>query len=471
VETKVEALEGNRAKITVTIDKDTVAGRVKKQYRDCANKYNFPGFRKGKAPRPVVDNMLGKDYVVATVTDDVVNETCPLAIDESGLYPVGKPEFDEDMALVMDGQEFVYTFEIETKPTPTLSDYGPVHISLPSENATAAEVDAEIETLLEHYYELVDAPANTKVKEDKFVDLKISATDDNGEEISSLVNDSLTYGIGSGLLPDSFDAELIGLKKGNTKQFTIDMPATATVLISPVMGKTAKINFDVEVLSVKKRSVPELTDEWVQEKIGMDDVASLRSELEDEINQQKGMYFPRMKESRCLAALSERLETEVSEGVIEEAETSLLQDFFTQLQNQGQTLDAYLQANNLTPQQFRDDIKLQATDVAKQDMALDAYAANAGFVATDEDIEREFAQAGASDPKALMEQWRQAGQMYLVRQGILRQKAVNEIVAIAVVADETPEPVKEKKGKHAAKSKKAEEPVEEQATEEAAAEE
>ena len=85
METSVETLEGNRAKITVTIDEATVTARVKKQYRDCANKYNFPGFRKGKAPRPVVDSALGKNYVVASVTDDLVNETCPLAIDESGL--------------------------------------------------------------------------------------------------------------------------------------------------------------------------------------------------------------------------------------------------------------------------------------------------------------------------------------------------------------------------------------------------
>lgn len=94
VETKVEALEDNRTKVTVTVDAADIDARIKKTYKDFANKYNFPGFRKGKAPRPIIDNALGAEAVRATVTDDVVNGTYPLAIDDCDLYPIAKPEFD-----------------------------------------------------------------------------------------------------------------------------------------------------------------------------------------------------------------------------------------------------------------------------------------------------------------------------------------------------------------------------------------
>ena len=440
MEINVEVLEGNRAKITVTIDEKVVVDRVKKQYKQFATQYNFPGFRRGKAPRPVIDSMMGKDAARAMVTDALVNETFPLAIDQSGLYPVGQPDFGEegDTALVEDKKDYVFTFEIDTKPTPELSSYDPVEIEMPPEGATDEQIDEEINALLEHYYEVVDAPANTKVKAENFVNLKIAATDDNGENIESITNDEYQYGIGSGLFPESFDKELIGLKKGDTKQFTIDLPSTPTAMTASLMGKTSTISFDVEVLVVRKKKLPELTDEWVQSKIGVDSVEELRKELAEEIESQRSGVLPRLKESRVLTALAERLQGDVPENMVEEAETTLLQDFFNQLQHQGLTLDVYLQQSGMTSQQFRDDVKKQAADMAAQDLALDAYAAHAGLEVTDEDIRDEFVKSGVDNPESVMEQWRENGQMYLVRQGILRQKAAAELVENAVVTEEKP---------------------------------
>ena len=115
VETKVEALEDNRTKVTVTVDAADIDARIKKTYKDFANKYNFPGFRKGKAPRPIIDNALGAEAVRATVTDDVVNGTYPLAIDDCDLYPIAKPEFDET-DLVEAGKPYTFSFTVTVKP-------------------------------------------------------------------------------------------------------------------------------------------------------------------------------------------------------------------------------------------------------------------------------------------------------------------------------------------------------------------
>ena len=450
METKVEVLEGDRAKVTVTIDADEITSRVKKQYKQVANQYTIPGFRKGKAPRPVIDGVLGKDYVRAIVTDSVVNESYPVAIDESGIFPVGQPDFDEEsMDLVEDGKDYTFEFEVGTKPTLELSSYDPVEIEMPPEKVTDEQIDEEIDSLLEHYMEIVPAPANTKVKDDKYVDLKITATDDNGDEIASITTESTQYGLGTGLYPPSFDEELIGLKKGDAKQFSIDMPTQAYAMTATLAGKTSQINFDIEVLGVLKKKMPELTDEWVQSKIGVETVDELRDELRDEIDSQRESLLPRMKENRVLLALQERLEGEVPEGVVEEAEATLLQDFFNQLQRQGVTLDVYLQQEGITSDQFRDDVKQQAQDVAKQDMALDAYAAHAGIEATEEDILDEFEKSGVADPAGMMEEWRKNGQMHLVRQGILRQKAAQELIDSAVVTEEKPKEKTEKKGKHA----------------------
>ena len=149
----------------------------------------------------------------------------------------------------------------------------------------------------------------------------------------------------------------------------------------------------------------------------------------------------------------------------------VLQDFFNQLQRQGLTLDNYLQQQGITSAQFRDDMKQQAAEMSKQDLALDAYAAQAGIEATEEDIRKEFEDSGVADPESLMQQWRESGQMYMVRQGILRQKAAAELVENAVVTEEAPVEEKKAEGKHSKKEEPAEAAAEEAEAEEAAAEE
>ena len=150
METKVEALEDNRTKVTVTVDAADIDARIKKTYKDFANKYNFPGFRKGKAPRPIIDNALGAEAVRATVTDDVVNGTYPLAIDDCDLYPIAKPEFDET-DLVEAGKPYTFSFTVTVKPEIEISSYEPVEIELPAEGTTDAEIDEQIDKVKANY--------------------------------------------------------------------------------------------------------------------------------------------------------------------------------------------------------------------------------------------------------------------------------------------------------------------------------
>lgn len=436
METKVEALEGNRVKVTVTIDAKDIDARIKKTYRDFANKYNFPGFRKGKAPRPVIDTVLGKDYARATVTDEVVNGSTPLAIDECNLYPISKPDFDVADELVENGKPYTFAFTVTVKPELSLSSYEPVEIELPTQGISEAEVDSQIDVLREHYYTLKDAPANTKVKDDSYLDLAMKATDDKGEAIESLTTDSRPYSLGTGLFPEEFDKNLVGLKKGQTAEFTIDVPETgAPLMLQTLAGKTKTIAFEVEVKVVKKKMLPEVTDEWAKDTMGFESVEDLRKRVTDTLQAQKDSMLPSLKESACLEKLAERLEGEVPAALAEEHEAGLLQNFFQQLQNQGMSFDAYLADQKLSADQFKDDVKKQAADLAREDLALDAYARHEGMEATAEDVSNEFVKAGVEDPAALEQQWRENGQLHMVRQGVLRTKAVTDIMEKAKVTE------------------------------------
>lgn len=430
---KVEALEDSKIKVTVTVEARDVDAAVKKTYKDFAQKYNFPGFRKGKAPRPVINNALGAEAVMATVTEEVINKTYPQVIEAEKLFPVGSPEFG-DAGMVEPGKPFAFDFTLSVKPEAELSSYEPVSIELPVACVTDAELEEQITALREHYVTYEDASAATKMKPENYADLAIKATDADGADIPAVSSESRLYGPGTGMLPEAFDAEIMGLKKGQSKEFALDVPADeASVLLSAQAGK--KVSFEVTVNVVKKKAVPELTDEWARDTMGFEDAADLKARVSESIEAQKADLMPRMKENACVSALIERFEGEVPEALAEEAEANLLQDFFTQLQRQGVGFDAYLAQQNMTSEQFKADVKLQAADEAKQQLALDAWARAKGIEATDEDVTAEFAKAGLDNPAQVEKEWRESGRLYLIREGIVRAKAMADVMDTAQVTE------------------------------------
>lgn len=455
MDTQVEALEDNKVRVTVTVDAKDVDAHVKKTYKDFALKYNFPGFRKGKAPRPVINNALGTEAVLATVTESVINAAYPQVIEAEKLFPVGNPEFGDD-GLVEVGDAFTFTFTLGVKPSFELTSYEPVSIELPASGVSEAEVEEQIEALREHYMTYEDASAATKMKPENYADLAIKATDAEGNHIKALESESRLYGPGTETLSAAFDEAIMGMKKGQTETFTLDVPADeSAVLMADAAGKT--VSFEVTMNVVKKKVVPEATDEWAKDTMGFEDMADLREQVKESVAAQKGDMLPRLKENACVSALIERFEGEIPANMQEQAESDLLQDFFSQLQRQGMSFDAYLAQMGMDSTQFKADVKLQATDEAKQQLALDAWARNKGIEATDEDITAEFVKAGVDDPAALEKEWREQGRLYLIREGVVRAKAMRDVMDTAVVTevDYAAKAQEEKKEAKKASKKKA----------------
>lgn len=472
MKTNVEVLESGATKLTVTIEAAEVDGRIKKTYKEFAKKYRFPGFRPGHAPRQVIDNALGKEAVRGTVTDELLNESFPLAVDQCDLNIISQPKFGDVEGLVEEGKDFVFSAEFEVKPVCELSSYDAIHIEVPKKEASEDEINEQIEALGNYYYDYKNAPANTKVKEGSSVEITLSAKNDKGEDVPALSAEERLYELGQGLFPAAFDAELIGLKKGDTKTFTVNMKENQSMFASMLPEGTEEVTFDVEIKVVKKKVTPEFTDEWVKENLGVDSVAVLRERLAESIEAQKGQIIPRIMETNALYELQKRIDVEVPASMVEDAERDLLQNFFTQLQQQGSTLDAYLAANELTSEQFKEDIKKQAADTVTQNLALDAWARNAGLTVTDEEVADEFKNSGAKDADKLFAEWKAEGRLHIVREGILRGKALEALLRDAdIVEVDLPKAEDEKKpAKKASKKAKKEEPAEEAAAEEPAAE-
>lgn len=231
------------------------------------------------------------------------------------------------------------------------------------------------------------------------------------------------------------------------------------MLTSILQGKTAKVVFDVTVKAVKKVVLPEITDEWVKENFGFEDVAALRKLMGEQIEAQKGEIIPRIMENNALFELQKRLEGDVPQAMCDAAERDLLQSFFEQLQRQALRSTLTWAAQQITADQFKEDVKAQAADTVKQNLALDAYARHNNIVVTDEEVVDEFKNSGAKDTDKLYAEWRKQGRLSFVREGILRGKALEALLKEAEIeevelptADE-----EEKKPAKKAAAKKADE--------------
>ena len=435
METSLELQEDGRAKITVSIEAAEVDSSLAKAYKDFANKYNFPGFRKGKAPRAIIDNAFGAQAVPATVTEQLVDKYAPIAIDDSGISPVGDPDFGDAEIMVAKGENFVFSFLMNLEKEFTLNSYEPVEIEVPAAEITDAELESQVEMLVEHYAEYNEVSEGELAKAKDRLTLDLKATDDEDKEISQLCSDSFRYSIGSGLFPESFDENVSGHAVGEKLEFSIPMPEKDTSYTAIVSGKTQNIKFVAEIKKIENKTLPELTDEWVDENLGYESVDEFKDRIKNMLSEQKENVLPRIKENKALAALLERLEGEVPENMVDEAETNLLQDFFRQLQSQGISFDSYLNQQGLSSDEFKEDVKKQARDMAGQDLALSAWARHFELSATKEEVIDEFEKSGAEDPQGLYENWRQAGRLHLVRDGILRQKALDAIIEGAHVTE------------------------------------
>lgn len=431
---KVEALENNQVKLSFEVDAADVDARIKRTYRQVAKRYSFPGFRPGKAPRPVVDNIMGADAVRTTVTEDLVNEVYPQALEENNLIPLQRPDYQYELDLVEDHKPFNFTATIQVKPEFELTSYEPVEVEIPSADATEEEIDAQVEELRNYYHDFKDANANTKIKPGEFVELTIAATNEAGEEVAALSSENRLYELGQGVYPASFDAELIGLKKGQDKSFDLDLTDDDS-LITNNFEEKGMFHFDVKVEVIKKKVSPEIDDEWVKEKFGFEGVEDMRSKIADSIKGQKMTSMPRRKENECLQALAARLEGELPEAMCEREETNLLQNFYGQLSRMGLTFDTYLKTMDLTPEQFKEDNKKQAADTVRQDLALDAWARHFEIAATEEEVHAEFTQADLDDPDAIEAEWRKEGRLPMIRESISRANALRDLVSKAQVTE------------------------------------
>jgi len=234
LKTSVEKLQGIRVKLTVTLTAEEVDKAISQSYAKIAAKVRIPGFRPGKAPRPIIDTHVGRETVLAEALEDLVEESYPLALDAEKLRPIDRPDVG-DLDGLEPGKEYTFVAEIDLRPELTLSSIKDLSITVPLSKATDREIDAQIDYLRDRFASL--KPVDDRgVADGDFALISFTGTVD-GEGYEGNTVDKYLYETGRGQMPKEFDAAMLGAKPGD--QVRAEFPVPDTSDNPDFVGKTA----------------------------------------------------------------------------------------------------------------------------------------------------------------------------------------------------------------------------------------
>lgn len=420
MKTSVEKLEGNRVKLTVTLSAEEVDRQITAAYGRVASKVRIPGFRSGKAPRPIIDTHVGRETVLADALEELVEESYPKALEAENLRPIERPDVGTLDSLEA-GQEYSFSAEFDVRPHLTLTSTAGLSVTVPPSNTEDREVEAQIDYLRERFASL--QPVEDRGVEPKdFALISFVGTVD-GEAYEENTVDKYLYELGTGQMPKEFDEAMVGAKPGDEVRAEFSIPDTSS---NPeYVGKTA--GFDITVHEIKAKALPEADDEFAANVGGFDTIAALRDDIRSKMDESKHEAHVRLVERAAREALAERLVGDVPEQLVTSKTNEMAEDFVEGLQRQGYSMEQYLQATGVTVEQIQEDIAREAANRVREELALEALFRDQGMELTEADMVEELstiAETEGTTVDAIEGRLRSAGLLPLVGERIMHHRAV-----------------------------------------------
>ncbi|MDO5701699.1 MAG: trigger factor [Bowdeniella nasicola] len=303
----VENLEPTRVKITVETPYEEIESAVEKAYREIAGQVNIPGFRKGKAPKRIIDQRVGRGVVLEQAVNEVLPNLYREAIVDNGIKVLGQPEVDVTEIPAATGPlggQLAFTAEVDVRPEITFPDLSGVEVEVDPVEITDEDVEAELTALRERFGSLVGVDRAAKSGDYAVIDL--SATID-GEEIESV--SGVSYEIGSGSMLEGLDDALTGLKSGEEATFT------TTLVGGEHEGQEADCT--VVATSVKERDLPEADDEFAELASEFDTIDELREDLKVQVAKNKASEQAFAARDKLMEHLRENVDFPLPEALVE----------------------------------------------------------------------------------------------------------------------------------------------------------
>ena len=379
---QVEKLEKNMAKLTVEVPAEQFEAALKTSYNKNKNKFNIPGFRKGKAPQAMIEKMYGIGVFYEDAVDEAINASYPDAAKESGLEIVSRPEISIEQ--VEKGKSFIYVATVATKPEVTLGEYKGIEVEKAKPEVTDADVEAELKKVQEQNSRLVSVEDRAVADGDQTV-IDFEGFVD-GKAFEGGKAEDYTLVIGSHSFIDTFEDQLIGKNIGEDVEVNVTFPAEYHA--AELAGKPA--TFKVKIKEIKMKELPELNDEFASEVSEFETLDAYKEDVKNKLAETKQAQATAENENNVVQKVVDNAQMDIPAPMVDEQVRNMIEDYARRLQSQGISFDQYLQFTGSTIEQLQEQMRPQAELRLRTRLVLEAVVAAEKIEPSDELVEAEI---------------------------------------------------------------------------------
>ena len=383
---KVEKIETNVVKLEIVVEAEKFEAALTKAYNKNKNRYNIPGFRKGKVPMAMVKKFYGVEVLYDDAVNFAIDQSYGEALAAEDIRPVDYPKID--VVEIGEGKDFVYTATVTTYPEVELGEYKGLDIKKPTYEVEESEVEAQIKDMQEKNARVeTKSEGNVEKGDIAVIDFKGFV---DGEAFEGGEATDYALEIGSGTFKDNFEDQLVGLAVGDKKDVNVTFPESYGR--DELNGKAAK--FEVEIKAIKVKELPELDDEFAKDVAAVDTFEQLKENIRKTLEKNNNDKAEREFEEAVISAVIENAKMDVPEVMVTKEIDAMMRDLEGRLKYQGLSLDQYMEFTGNTTEKMRDFMKENAERKVKADLVLEAIAKAEDVKATEEELKARALELG-----------------------------------------------------------------------------
>ncbi len=425
---KLEKIENNIATLEIEVSQEQFEQGIKKAYKKIAGRFNIPGFRKGKAPRSIIERHYGEGIFY----EDAINEVCPdayqAAVEEHDLKPVDRPEID--IVQIEKEKPLVFKAVVTVKPEVVLGEYKGIQVEKKEYPVTDEQVETELDNMRQSNARMIAAQERPTRKDDMLIIDYKGFVGDEQFEGGTAENQSLV--LGSGRFIEGFEDQLIGVNAGDSVKVTVTFPEDYQA--EKLAGKEAV--FQVDVKEIKEKELPALDDEFAKDVSEFDTLGELKADIRSKLEERARLRVKNETENEVIKKVTELSSIDIPEVMVEKQIDAMVRDFEIQLMYQGLNMENYLEHFKQSRDDFRAGLKNDAQERVKTQLTLEKVSEIEGITETREELDKEIEDMAKQYKQEDMSKFKKSlgeDELNYIKESIIIRKTIDFLVESSII--------------------------------------
>jgi trigger factor len=425
MDVKLEKIDVNAVKLQITVPSEDFEKQINKAYHKNVGKFNIPGFRKGKAPKLVIERMYGEGVFYEDAVNYIIDDTYPKAVEETKIKPVDRPEID--VVDIGKGKDLVYSAKVTVKPEVELGEYKGVEAKAPKYTAKDEDVDKQLQQMREKNARII-------TKEDGVVEKGNIVVIDfegfiDGVPFEGGKAENYQLEIGSGTFIDGFEDALVGKKAGDELDVNVKFPENYGA--EKLAGKPAV--FKVKINEVKYKELSALDDEFAKDVSEFETLEELKADIQKKLQDADDERAKREFEDAVIKKVTDAAKVDIPDVMVDREVEYMMEDLNLKFRYQGINLEQYAKATNTTVDKMKEKYRDVAYDKVKTRLVLEKIGEVESIEASKEDVDAQIEKMSKRYGKDAEKFKASIGEREreLIKEDIITNKAIDLVVESA----------------------------------------